>query len=77
MKSILVILSSFIIIILSSGCSTKYVNEPTLIKKLQGTTVSDHFIFIDKYGDMRDVNDSMVINYKKKIDNIYSKFDKL
>ena len=77
MNKILITISVILFAALTGGCSTKYIKEPALVNSLLGTEVSDHFIFIDNNGDMRDVNNNKVSNYEKKIDGIYKKFSVL
>lgn len=77
MKKISITISLILIAVLSSGCSTKYIKEPALNNSLQGTQTSDHFIFIDNNGDMRDVDNNKVENHEQKVDKIYKKFDTL
>lgn len=64
-------------LLLNYGCSKVYKPDPILPKKVNITTLSNHFIFIDKNGMMRDENNKKVINFQTKIDNIYKKFNKL
>ncbi|PCH65951.1 MAG: hypothetical protein COC04_00550 [Gammaproteobacteria bacterium] len=77
MNNLVNIITLLILVIFVSGCSTKYIQDPTLINSLQGTDVSDHFIFIDNDGYMKDVNDKKIPEYKIKIDDIFSKFSHL
>jgi len=54
MKNIFKVFLSISVLVLGNGCSTVYTKSHELPKELRGTSVSDHFIFIDNNGDMRD-----------------------
>jgi len=66
-----------LIVVMSSGCSTKYTKEPTIEKSYDMTTTSDHFIFIDNEGIMRDVNNKKIFKHEQSIKDIFKKFDSL
>lgn len=54
-----------------------YTKSHELPKELRGTSVSDHFIFIDNNGDMRDKDYKRITNFRGKIDKILTRFKSL
>lgn len=79
MKTLFKVFLSISILILGYGCSSEYIKSPEPPKALQGSTVSDHFIFIDKNGNMRDKDDNKIAKYDEmtEIENILSRFNSL
>ncbi|MCB2263364.1 MAG: hypothetical protein LGR52_10605 [Candidatus Thiosymbion ectosymbiont of Robbea hypermnestra] len=79
MKTLFKVFLSISILILGYGCSPKYTKSPEPPKALQGSTVSDHFIFIDKNGNMRDKDDNKIAKSDEmtEIENILSRFNSL
>lgn len=80
MKKIGTILPLLIVILLSLGCSTKYINSPVLSSPMDRTNISDHFIYIDKQGILRDNCNNKITeikDYEKYIDNIFYQFEEL
>ena len=78
MKKVFSIVLFILLIGIISGCSKKLgCRTPDSESQSTNPNVSDHFIFIDDDGVMRDKNNTKVIEYEGKINSIYDKFDEI
>lgn len=64
-------------LVLNYGCSKVYKPSPSLPQEINITNISDHFIFIDKDGIMKDKNNINIKKFRSKINKIYEKFNLL